>query len=273
MYKVSIIMPTFNRANWIGSAIKSIQKQTFEDWELLIIDNQSKDNTKAIVEDFSSGDNRIKYFNVKKSSHQGLSDYLNYGLKIAVGEYIARLDDDDEWYDQDKLLEQVRFLDKNPDYVITGGGAIMVDGEKKELYRFFKRESDTEIRNNALYACPFIHITVLYRKKIAVECGGYRNLRFGEDWELWLRLGKMGKFYNFRKYFCLYTNAGQNFSVNSQRHLTSTVLEFIKEYRNYYPHYSKAYILNFMQYLYSFSPPFIKNKTQNFLFYVKRNYF
>ncbi len=270
---VSIIMPTYNRAHWIGTAIKSIQRQVFNDWELLVIDNQSTDNTEEVVNNFISGDRRIKYFNIPKSSHHGLGDYLNYGIKMAAGEYIARLDDDDEWYDPDKLKKQVKFLDENPDHVIVGGGAIMVDGQKKEMYRFFKRETDDEIRNNALYACPFIHITVLYRKKAAEECGGYRNLRFGEDWELWLRLGKVGKFYNFKEYFSLYTNAGQNFSINSQKHVGTTILGFIKEYRKDYPNYRKAFFLNFMQYLYSFFPSFIKDRTQNFLFYIKRNYF
>lgn len=266
-------MPTFNRADKIGMAIESVLNQNYKSWELLIIDNGSTDNTKDIVESFIVKDNRIKYNNVKKSSHPGLSDYLNYGIRIAAGEYIARLDDDDEWYDADKLIKQVKFLDENKDYVLVGGGAIMIDGEKKELYRFFKRETDSEIRNNALYACPFCHSTVLFRKKEALETGGYRNIRFGEDWELWLRLGKMGKFYNFREHFTLYMNSGQSFSVNNQKFLSKTILDLIKKYKNDYPNFRKAFILNSMQYLYSFMPLFIKSKTQIFLIYVKRNYF
>ncbi len=271
--RVSIVMPTCNRAKMIGVAINSILKQSYKAWELLIIDNGSEDNTKEVVESFLIKDNRIKYYNVPKSLKPGLADYLNFGIKSAVGEYIARLDDDDEWCDPDKLSKQVNFLDSNSDYIIVGGGAIMVNSQKEELYKFFKRETDVEIRNNALYACPFWHSTVLFQKKAAQEIGGYRNLRFGEDWELWLRLGKVGKLYNFKEYFSLYLTSGERFSTINQKYVAKTILKLIHDYRKDYPNYKKALILNFMQYLYSFTPFFIKNKTQNFLFYIKRNYF
>jgi glycosyltransferase involved in cell wall biosynthesis len=270
---VSIIMPTYNRANTIGMAIESVLKQSFNNWELLIIDNESTDNTKNLVDGFSWNDNRIKYFYVKKSINPGISDYLNYGITIAEGNYIARLDDDDEWYDPDKLKKQVNFFNNNQDYVLTGGGAIMVDGNRKVIYKFFKREHDNEIRNNALLANPFWHNTVLFRKNEAAEIGGYKNLRFVEDWDLWLRLGKAGKLYNFREYFSLYMNAGQNLSVSNQKLAAKTILNLISSYKNEYPNYWKAKVLNFMQYLFSFAPLFIKRRVQNFLFYIKRNYF
>ena len=149
----------------------------------------------------------------------------------------------------------------------------MVDEKKKELYKFFKRETDEQIRNNALYACPFWHNTVLFRKSAVEKIGGYKSLRFGEDWELWLRLGKIGKFYNFQEYFSLYLTSGERFSTNNQKFISKTILEIIKKYRNDYPNYRKALFLNYLQHLYSFTPSFIKRKTQNFLFYLKRNYF
>lgn len=270
---VSIVMPTFNRAGLIGSAIESVLKQTFEKWELLVIDNESTDNTKDIVENFIKKDSRIKYYYIKKSLIPGLSFYLNYGIKNAAGRYIARLDDDDEWCDIDKLAKQVNFLDNNESYNLVGGGVIMVDKDKIETYKFFKRNTDAEIRKNALYACPFWHSTVLFRKEAVDKVGGYSNIRFGEDWELWLRLGKIGKFYNFKEYFSLYLNSGNNFSIHHQKFVGKTILGIIRKYKKDYPNYRKALVLNVLQYLYSFSPSFIKNKTQNFLFYIKRNYF
>jgi glycosyltransferase involved in cell wall biosynthesis len=266
-------MPTFNRADTIEMAIKSVLKQRYEDWELLIIDNESTDNTKEVIEKFSSKDNRVKYHYVKKSTIPGISDYLNYGINIAAGEYIARLDDDDEWNDPDKLYKQIDYLNKNIDYVLVGGGAIMVDGNRRELYRFLKREKNSLIRNNALYANPFWHNTVMFRKKPALEIGGYKNYRFVEDWDMWLRLGRLGKFYNFQEHFSLYTNAGQNLSVSNQRLAAKTILELIKKYRGEYPNYLKAFMLNYMQYLFSYLPVFIRKRVQNFLFYIKRNYF
>ncbi|MFO7447588.1 MAG: glycosyltransferase [Ignavibacteriaceae bacterium] len=270
---VSILMPTYNRAGTIGLAIESVLRQNYELWELLIIDNQSTDNTKDIVEQYTVKDKRIKYFNVQKSKNPGISDYLNYGIKIAAGEFIARLDDDDEWCSEDKLSKQIEFLQSNKDYVLVGGGAVMVDGNRKEMYKFLKRETDSAIRNNALYANPFWHNTVVFRKQPVLEIGGYNNYRFVEDWDLWLRLGKRGKLYNIQDHLSLYMNAGQNLSVGNQRLAARTILGLIKKYRNEYPNYSKAFILNFMQYLFSLLPLFIRRRVQNFLFYIKRNYF
>ena len=269
---VSIVMPTYNRANMLEMAIKSVLKQNYKNWELIIIDNESSDNTKEVVEKFSKIDERIKYHYVRKNLEAGISDYLNYGINASVGKYIGRLDDDDEWYDPDKLVKQVNFLEKNKDYVIAGGGAIMVDGNRHELFRFFKRETDPEIRNHALYANPFVHNTVLYRKDSALQIGCYKKIKFVEDWDLWLRLGRLGKLYNFKEYFSLYMNAGQNRSTENQNLTAKIILQYIKSYRNEYPNYKKAYAVNYMQYLFSFLPSFIKNRVQNFLFFIKRKY-
>jgi glycosyltransferase involved in cell wall biosynthesis len=270
---VSIIMPTYNRANMISLAINSILEQSYTNWELLVIDNESTDNTKEIVEKFSKEDSRIFYYNVKKDHKIGIASYLNYGIDISSGEYIARLDDDDEWCCTDKLKKQVSFLEQNEDYVIVGGGAKMVDGNRREIFKFFKRETDYEIRNHALYANPFWHNTVLFRRDSAIKVGGYKKIKFVEDWDLWLRLGQIGKLYNFKEYFSLYMNAGQNRSTENQKLTAQIILQYIKTYRNDYPNYRRAYIINFMQYLFSFLPAFIKKRIQNFLFFIKRNYF
>jgi len=265
-------MPTFNRANTLGMAIESVFRQSFKEWELIIVDNESTDNTYEVVKKYAENDKRIKYYYVKKSNNKGISDYLNYGISNAKGKYIARLDDDDEWYDIDKLKKQVDFFETHNEYVLVGGGAVMVNGDRKEIYKFYKRNKDSEIRNNALLANPFWHNTVMFRKKEVIEIGGYKNYRFVEDWDLWLRLGKIGKLYNFKEYFSLYMNAGQNISTSNQKLAAKTILKLIKKYKSQYPNYNKAYIINFMQYMFSFLPAFIKKRVQNFLFFIKRNY-
>lgn len=273
MAVVSIIMPTYNRADTIVMAIESVLNQTFRDWELLIVDNGSTDNTAEIVQNYSSQEARIKYFSVPKSTSGGISEYLNFGIRIAEGKYIARLDDDDEWCNAEKLTKQVNFMEANIDFVIVGSGAIMIDGKRREMYRFFKRETDSEIRKKALMANPFWHNTVMFRKDAAKSLGGYDNLKFVEDWDLWLRLGKLGKFYNFKDHFSLYMNAGQNISVSNQKLAAQTILRLIYKYRNDYPNYGKARVINTLQLLFAYFPAFIKKRIQNFLFFVKRNFF
>ena len=268
---VSILMPTYNRVKTIGLAIESVLKQSFLDWELIIIDNESTDGTSQRIKEFD--DSRIKYHFVKKSLKKGITDYLNYGINKSLGKYIARLDDDDEWADEKKLQKQVNYLETNQEYVIVGGGVIVVDENRNEIYRFYKKERDIQIRNNALIANPFWHNTVLFRKKLVEEIGSYNEYRFVEDWDLWLRLGKLGKFYNFQEHFSLYMNAGQNLSVHNQTLAAKTILKLIKKYKHEYPNYSIALLVNSLQYLFSLLPAFIKKNTQNFFFYIKRNYF
>jgi len=228
---VSIIMPTYNRANLLPLAIESVLRQTYTNWELLLLDNQSTDNTGEIAKKYFTQDERIKYFNLEKSSNPGITDYLNFGIKTAEGKYIARLDDDDEWYEPDKLSKQVDFLEMHDDYILVGGGAVMVDADRREIFKFYKRETDSRIRNNALYANPFWHNTVMFRRQPALDIGGYNNYRFVEDWDLWRRLGKVGKLYNFQEYFYWYMNPGQNISLSKRRLAGKTILRLLKKYR------------------------------------------
>ena len=93
--KVSIIIPTFNRGSFLDRTVKSIQSQTIKDWELLVVDDGSTDNTREIVENFIKNDNRIKYFYQKNCGCP--SGPRNLGIEKACGEYVAFLDSDDEW--------------------------------------------------------------------------------------------------------------------------------------------------------------------------------
>src|SRR4030042_3106655 len=98
--KVSIILPTYNGGRFITKAIKSVLGQSFADYEFLIVDDGSTDNTPEIVKEFSRKDKRIRY--VREETNQDFQQALNQGLQLAEGEYIARIDDDDIWIDEDK---------------------------------------------------------------------------------------------------------------------------------------------------------------------------
>jgi glycosyltransferase involved in cell wall biosynthesis len=104
MPKVSVIIPTYNRADLLPRAIQSVINQTYKDWELLIIDDGSTDNTKEIVEGFIKKDSRIKYFYEENSGAPGRPK--NFGIQKSNGKYIAFLDSDDEWLPE-KLERQI----------------------------------------------------------------------------------------------------------------------------------------------------------------------
>lgn len=107
---VSIITPTYNCAKFIAKTIQSAQAQTYKDWEMIIIDDCSIDNTKEIVETYLKDDNRIKYFCLEKNS--GAAIARNTALKMAKGRWIAFLDSDDLW-SENKLEKQIKFMEEN----------------------------------------------------------------------------------------------------------------------------------------------------------------
>ena len=136
---ISIIIITRNRAGFISKAIESALGQSFPDWELIIIDDASQDNTGEIIKSYIAKDARIKYF--RNDEHLRISKSRNKALSLARGEYVAVLDSDDVWSDRDKLKKQYEFLERNKDYVLVGGGVIVIDEFGKETRRYFNRES------------------------------------------------------------------------------------------------------------------------------------
>ena len=108
---VSVIIPTYNRAHLVGRAIQSVLEQTYKDFELIVIDDGSNDNTEYIIKEFQKKDKRIKYIAYKKN--KGGSAARNAGIKSSKGEYIAFLDSDDEWLSE-KLEKQIRLFSSMP---------------------------------------------------------------------------------------------------------------------------------------------------------------
>ncbi|HMS65235.1 MAG TPA: glycosyltransferase [Ignavibacteria bacterium] len=271
--KVSIIIPTYNRVKMLEKSIESVFAQSFNEWELLIVDDASTDETESRMRELSAKEQRVNYMRIPKIEGKGISEYLNIGLRNSKGEYIARIDDDDYWCHKDKLKMQVEFLDENPEYVVVGGGVILVDEKGDELFKYLKKETDEEIRSFALFSNPFTHATVMFRKDTAMKLGGYKTMKHVEDMELWLRMGKVGKLYNFKEYFITYMTAGQNKSFIEQRENSRTVVDVVKMHGKDYPNFKKAYLLNYLQYSYSFLPVSIKKHLQSFMYYFKRKNF
>jgi len=250
---VSVILPTYNRERYIKRAIESVLNQTCKNIELIIIDDGSTDKTSEIISEFSKKDPRIAI--LTNETNLGLVRSLNKGIGKAQGKYIARLDDDDYWCDKEKLDKQVRFLEAHSEYILVGGGVIRVDESGKEIVRHLLSESDGEIRKLILFDNVFAHPTVVFRKSAWELAGGFdENLPFSEDWDLWLRFGKLGKFYNFQEYFTCYLQGKQNISNFNIRRNLKLNIRLRKKYRNDYPNFCKAFLLGWAYYFYTFLP-------------------
>lgn len=173
---------------------------------------------------------------------------------MSRGEYIARLDDDDIWCDQRKLEKQVGFLETHPDYVLCGGGLIIREENLRNLLtlKWLNPEKDEEIRKAMLFGTMFASSSVVFRKNAYEEVGGYdEELDYCEDWNLWLKLGRVGKLYNFPDYFFHYSQDSKVFKTKWREKFARTGLKLIIKYRNDYPHFYKAFLYFLVSYIYS----------------------
>jgi len=251
MEKISIIIATYNREKYIKKALESVLEQSYGNFEIIVVDDSEGDKTEKAIKSLDRKE--IKY--IRNETRLGFDRSLNKGIETAEGKYIARLDDDDAWSNKQKLEKQIRFLEAHPDHVLIGGGAIMVDETGRELRRILPPEEDGKIRELMLSDCLFSHSTVVFKKKTWELTHGYdEKLNSAEDWDLWLRFGEFGKFYNFQEYFVDFLQEKQGKTQYIRRQNMRTHLELMKKYRNRYPNFYRAFFCGMVSYLYSFFP-------------------
>lgn len=191
MTKISVIMPVYNGEKYIEETIKSVLNQTYADFEYIIIDDGSVDDTLNIINTFS--DNRII---VIKANHGGIVKALNLGLEKSSGEYIVRIDADDICV-QNRFEILINYMEKHKDVVVCGSWATKID-EKGIVTgnMIYPPIDDKNIVKYAFLHNPFIHPSVIFRKSVLVQVGKYRSFKHNEDYELWTRMLKKGKGHN-----------------------------------------------------------------------------
>lgn len=264
--RVSIIMATWKRADIISYAIESIVAQTFKNWELLIVDDGSPDNTAEVAERWEKQDGRIRYIQCPRMGN--IAAVSNVGIRAARGEFIAILDDDDAWHDVKKLEKQVAFLERGHEYVACGGGFIMTDGRGKELGKIMKPEHDEDIRKVALFANPIANSTALFRKSDTIVYD--ENLSGFADWDFWLKLGKRGKLYNFPEYFLEYRMWDRGGSFIHQKENARAAMVIVSRYRDAYPGFVKAFLFAKVYWWYAHLPITLRKQTNEKLSKLKK---
>lgn len=248
---VSILMITFDRAQYIADAIKSIQDQDYGNFEILIMDDASTDNTEAIVHELKSADPRIKYF--KNAQNVGIPQNRNLGLTHASGKYIAVLDSDDLWSDTTKLRTQVDFLEHNPTYGLAGTQVIVIDEQGTPYNEFRYKTEDADIRAVMLAHNQFTNSSVLFLRQLALDLGGYDNsCPIGEDYDLFLRIGMHAKFANIDKGMTKYRAHQGGITKQRRTQGAQNHLSIIRRYGAAYPHYTHALLIGYLRILKSF---------------------
>ena len=158
---VSVIMSTFNREHALPTAIESILQQTFEDFEFIIIDDGSTDNTWKLIQSYAKKDKRI--VPLKNEKNKGLIYSLNRGLDKARGKYIARMDDDDKSVSY-RLERQVWAMEENPDIVVLGTAILNADAVPKRLHSYPLINDPDEIAINTYFSSALAHPTIMIRR-------------------------------------------------------------------------------------------------------------
>lgn len=191
---VSVLLPAFNASRFLGSAVASIQRQTLQEWELLLLDDGSEDETARLAETLARSDPRIRAF---RFPHRGIAPTLNEGLARARGAFIARMDADDVSHPLRFSLQKA-FLEKNPSICAVGSLVRLfprarVPKGMLEYERWVNSlATPSEIGREIFVDAPLVHPSVMIRREDLESVGGYR-CDGPEDFDLWLRLHLAGK--------------------------------------------------------------------------------
>lgn len=190
MTLISVVMPAYNAEKYIAQSIDSLLNQTYQNFELIIINDGSTDRTKIIIDGYK--DKRIVPIHQK---NQGVSKSLNNGIKISKGDFICRIDSDDICL-ENRIERQLKEFNKDRELVLVSSNIIKIDKKNKIIGYTFFPSSDHEIKRVLLKKNIIVHPSVMIRKSALVSAGCYNEKieKYFEDYALWLSLSKLGKF-------------------------------------------------------------------------------
>lgn len=198
--KISVVMPVYNGGKYLAVAIKSILDQTISDFELIIVNDGSSDNSESIIHSFN--DKRINYF--VNDGNKGLIYSLNKGISLAKGEFIARMDADDIC-DKSRFQKQIGEFEKDLNLVVCGSFIKTIENNKEEFVSHMP-VSHAQIISSIFFTCPFAHPAVMMRKEALLKLDVvYReDYPHSEDYDLWSRLVFLGNCKNIPEYLLNY---------------------------------------------------------------------
>jgi glycosyltransferase involved in cell wall biosynthesis len=187
--KVSVVLAVYNGERYLQEAMRSLNGQSFTDFEIVVVDDASTDRTASILDGFSSS----RLVRIRNETNLGQTRSLNLGLMLATGEYIARQDADDRSLPE-RLKRQVDYLTVHPEVGLLGTGYEIVDQFGKVLEEIFPPPTDEELREALIFGNIFCHGSVMLRKDVVEKVGGYdETFRVTQDYDLWLRIAELSR--------------------------------------------------------------------------------
>ncbi len=192
---VSILLPVRNEEQHLPATLRSLQRQTLGDWELIAVDDGSQDQTPKILAAAAATDDRIRLF---RQPPQGLVAALNFGLDKCRAAFVARIDGDDIAHPQ-RLALQLAALQQDPTLTLVASRVRhfprpQLQGGMHAYERWQNSHlQHADIMRDLYVESPFAHPSVMYRRQVILACGGYRDAGWAEDYDLWLRLALQGE--------------------------------------------------------------------------------
>ncbi len=244
---VSIIIPTFNRAYCLPRAVESVLKQTFPDFELIIVDDGSIDDTGKIISRLQDEDARIKY--IKHGTNKGGNAARNTGIKNSKGKYIAFLDSDDEWLPE-KLRKKLLVFNKTKKLAlgfVYCGAIVSAEGRvRKKLLPEFRGEVLKQLLRHCFVGCGSNNLIL---KNVFDNCGLFdecEQLRKGgsQEYEMWIRIAKKYQFDCVDE--CLLIqhiqeNSVTSFKENNPHYAAASLIYILEKHKNEYRRYPSAH--------------------------------
>jgi glycosyltransferase involved in cell wall biosynthesis len=214
MPRLSVIMPVYNVSRYLAAAIDSVLAQTFADFELIVVNDGSKDDSLAIIQRAAARDSRVRCIS---RPNTGIVGALNEALQAASGEFVARMDGDDLCTNE-RFTTQIEFLENHPKVWLVGARVEFIDSEGARLKTYQAPLTDAEIRTALLAgnSGALIHPAIMGPRRAWTETGGYREpYKYVEDYDLFIRVAQHGVLANLEQPLLKYRIHAQ--STNYQR--------------------------------------------------------
>lgn len=222
--KISVLMPVFNGERYLREAVESILNQTLTDFEFIIIDDGSTDRSIEILSAYT--DPRLKI--IRNQANIGVSQSLNKGLDLALGEYIARMDSDDISLPE-RFARQVAFMDSHPEIAVCGTWVTMIDAAGR-VVRSRPTPTGQELELNYWRSNPIIHPSVLIRASQLGELRYDDQILYAQDFDLWFRMKSKYRLDNLPEYLLLYRMHKENITKSKNAAQRASAYEIFRRH-------------------------------------------
>jgi glycosyltransferase involved in cell wall biosynthesis len=221
--KITAFMAAYNASGYIEESICSILNQTFGDFELIIIDDGSTDDTALVVKKFK--DSRIRF--IQNDGNKGLPFTRNRLLELGKGEYIAILDSDDVAY-PDRFQLQLNFFSSHPEVALCGGHGKIINENGIEADKKIIVPTSDSINMQILFGNPFINSSTMFKTQVFRELNGYRDFALAEDFDLFIRISEKYKVANIDAFLVKYRIHGENITIKRSEDQEKNELKILK---------------------------------------------